>query len=268
MKNNVKRVIRYIKTEFFPPPKSVEELELLRLQNLPRYTQTTTILQGNTIEIPDAASYLFMYEEIFKKEIYKFSAVGKEILIIDCGANIGLSIIYFKKLFPNASIIGFEPDAQIFNLLRQNIDSCEFENIKLYRKACWSNETTLKFISEGADAGRAVSQSEAANTISVETVRLKDFLNGTVSFLKMDIEGSEFEVLKDAAENLRNVENIFVEYHSFSDKEQMLPELLTILKNAGFRLHIAAPGLVSENPFMSITEYAGMDNQLNIFGFR
>ena len=84
----------------------------------------------------------------------------------------------------------------------------------------------------------------------------------------MDIEGSEFEVLNDAAENLRNVENIFVEYHSFSDKEQMLPELLTILKNAGFRLHIAAPGLVSENPFMSITEYAGMDNQLNIFGFR
>jgi hypothetical protein len=48
----------------------------------------------------------------------------------------------------------------------------------------------------------------------------------------------------------------------------MLPELLAILKDAGFRLHISSPGLVSKNPFIHLKTYAEMDNQLNIYGYR
>lgn len=243
-------------------------MEKDRLQNLPRYTQTTTNLLGNAIKLPDTASYLFMYDEIFNKEIYKFNSDNEDMLILDCGANIGLSIIYFKKIFPNATVIGFEPDEKIFDVLEYNIKSLELSNVQLFKKACWSKETTLQFVSEGADAGRTATDSDKENIISVETIRLKDFIDKKVSFLKIDIEGAEYEVLRDAAENLTNVKNIFVEYHSFVGQEQKLPEILTILKNAGFRLHISAPGLVSANPYVSISKYAGMDNQLNIFGYR
>ena len=67
---------------------------------------------------------------------------------------------------------------------------------------------------------------------------------------------------------LYNVDKIFVEYHSFVNGEQFLPEILTILKNADFRLHITAPGLISSHPFIKLRSHSNMDNQLNIFAFR
>ena len=110
--------------------------------------------------------------------------------------------------------------------------------------------------------------SDTGKIIEVETIRLRDYLIRKVDFLKIDIEGAENEVIEDIKDLLHHVERIFVEFHSFNNKEQMLPEILAILKNAGFRLHISSPGLVSKNPFVKLNSYANMDNQLNIYGFR
>jgi hypothetical protein len=93
-------------------------------------------------------------------------------------------------------------------------------------------------------------------------------LNRDIDFLKIDIEGAEFEVLNDSIDMLHNVKNIFIEFHSFVGQEQKLPEILNVLKIAGFRLHISAPGLVSTSPLFELQQYAGMDNQINIYGFR
>jgi hypothetical protein len=89
-----------------------------------------------------------------------------------------------------------------------------------------------------------------------------------VDFLKIDIEGAETKVLEDCADLLFNVDKLFVEYHSFIGMEQPLPEIFGILKNAGFRLHISAPGLTSNSPFIELRTYSNMDNQLNIYGIR
>jgi hypothetical protein len=110
--------------------------------------------------------------------------------------------------------------------------------------------------------------SDKDGIIEVETVRLRDFLNKKVDFLKIDIEGAEINVLKDSSDLLHNVENLFVEYHSFVGMEQELPELLQIIKNAGFRTHITAPGITSLHPFINLTVSSKMDNQLNIYCFR
>lgn len=84
----------------------------------------------------------------------------------------------------------------------------------------------------------------------------------------MDIEGSEYIVLEESKDYLKNVKNIFVEYHSFIGKVQYLAELLALFKNAGFRLNINVPGLASQTPFVSINTHSGMDMQLNIYGYR
>ena len=70
---------------------------------------------GKILKIPDSASYLSSREEIFDQQIYRFNTSNSKPYIVDCGANIGLSIIYFKQLFPNAEIVAFEPDEKIFN---------------------------------------------------------------------------------------------------------------------------------------------------------
>jgi len=126
----------------------------------------------------------------------------------------------------------------------------------------------LHFFSEGADAGRVALEYDSENILQVQTIRLKDFLNTKVDFLKIDIEGAESVVLFDIKDLLFNVDRIFIEFHSFVNQEQMLPEMLNVLKAAGFRLHISSPGLSSDSPFSHLDTYDKMDNQLNIYAFR
>lgn len=238
------------------------------LKKNPRYTAAKTVLLGKNIEIADAPSFFSMYREIFKKEIYKFKTETKKPYIVDCGANIGLSVIYFKKLYPESEIIGFEPDKRIFDMLKNNIKSFDFDNIQIIQKALWNKEGETIFSSEGADAGRLADKSEITNPTSVMTTSLRGYLEKPVDFLKIDIEGTETVVMEDCADLLINVKNLFVEYHSFGDKEQRLDILLGILKRAGFRYYIYNFGALSHHPFEEKKTYLGMDMQLNIFACR
>jgi len=242
--------------------------EFRQLYKLPRYQSAKVQLFSKSLELVDPASFLSSYEEIFNKEIYRFSTNVQCPYIIDCGANIGLSLIYFKRLFPKATIIGFEPDPRVFGVLERNIKSFQLQDITLFQKAVWTSETKLDFFSEGADAGRIAVSADQEKIITIETVRLKDHLKGNIDFLKVDIEGAETEVLKDCQEELKNVRNIFVEYHSFVGEEQTLDELLHTLSQAGFKYSIHQQGVFSPNPFVRINTSCAMDLQLNIFAFR
>ena len=238
------------------------------LKKIPRYTTAKTVLLGKNIEIADVPSFFSMYREIFKKEVYKFKTEAKKPYIIDCGANIGLSVIYFKKLYPEAEIIGFEPDEKIFDMMKNNLKSFGFNNVQIIQKALWDKEGETVFSSDGADAGRLANKNEVANPAKVMTMSLRSYLGKPVDFLKIDIEGAETIVIEDCADLLINVKNLFVEYHSFDDKEQKLDILLGILKKAGFRYYIYNFGNLSHHPFEEKKTYMGMDMQLNIYACR
>jgi hypothetical protein len=93
---------------------STIEREKKRLRRIPRYIGDSTKILQNRIDFVDSVSFLHGYQEIFEEECYSFNASSSYPFIIDCGSNIGLSIIYFKRQYPNARIIGFEPDPMIF----------------------------------------------------------------------------------------------------------------------------------------------------------
>lgn len=243
-------------------------IDLERLKSMPRFAIGQTNLLGNTLTFVDNASFFFIQEELFNKQIYKFISKNSTPYIIDAGANIGLSVIYFKNLYPNAEIIAFEPDDKVFQALESNVKSFKLENVMLIKKALWNQETILEFMSEGADAGRVAIESDKQSIIKVPTERLRKYLNRKVDFLKIDIEGAETTVLEDCADLLHNVENLFVEYHSFVDKPQNLHQLLAILTQAGFRYNVQQIGIFSVHPFVEINSSLSMDNQLNIFATR
>ena len=237
------------------------------LKNIPRYTHASVNLFGRSFEFVDSASFLFMHQEIFEQQIYKFKNKKRKPLIIDCGANIGLSVLYSKKLYPESQVIAFEPDTKVFQVLQKNVDEFELSDVKLIDKAVWSSETTLEFMPEGADGGRITQMEPDKEKYQVQTVRLREYLNQPVDFLKLDIEGAETEVIKDCQDLLVNVENFFVEYHSFVNEPQTLHVIINILSEAGYRLHIHPP-VTSPQPFYHRNVHFGMDMQLNIFAFR
>jgi len=237
--------------------------ELLR--RLPRFKTVEIILFSKKFRIIDSASFLYQYGEIFKSEIYKFQVRNQRPYIIDCGANIGLSVIYFKRLYPNATIIAFEPDPTVFNVLTYNIHSFGFNDVILINKALWDTVTTLPFFAEGADGGRVAVQGDNKQIIRVKTERLNKYLKKPVDFLKIDIEGAETRILQNCRTQLANVRNLFVEYHSFVNTTQTLDTLLSVLKKSSFRYYISNIGTTSSHPFIHKSSWMGMDNQLNIY---
>jgi FkbM family methyltransferase len=241
--------------------------EVERLRKIPRYTRTNTDLLGARLEIPDAASFLVLHEDLIVREAYRFNATGTEPLIIDGGANIGVSTIYFKKAHPKSRIIAFEPDPEIFQILDENCRAFGLRGVELVQKALWASEGSLDFKREGSDAGRVSRKSDIGEIISVPACRLRPYLNEEVEMLKLDIEGAETAVLQDCADLLSNVHHLFVEYHSFVDSPQTLTMIFGLLRDAGFRVHVQSP-MSSLQPFFRREAYLGMDLQLNIFAFR
>ncbi|MCL1470569.1 FkbM family methyltransferase [Argonema antarcticum A004/B2] len=261
------RDLKHLGKLFLRPDYRKYQLAVQKLIKTPRYTHTSSDILGKEIELVDSASFIFMYKEIFEQQIYRFKTKKSDPFILDCGANIGLSVLYFKQVYPKSNIVAFEPDIKVFNVLKSNVHRFGLSEVELINKAVWKSETTLEFMSEGADAGRVIQLEEDKEKYKVSTVRLGEYLSKPVDFLKLDIEGAETEVIKDCEDLLVNVENLFVEYHSFANEPQTLHLILNILTKAGFRLHIHQMR-PSPQPCYQLDIYSGMDMILNIFGFR
>ena len=234
--------------------------------NKSRYSRTKINIMNQDIIVVDPLSFIWQFQEIFVDEIYKFSSSNGSPLIYDCGANIGTSCIFFKKIFPNAHIKAFEADPEIAKVLLSNLQSKN--NIQVINKAIWTNNNGVEISLEGADAASIFGNK---NRIKVESVRLKDLIEAEekIDMLKIDIEGAETDVIKDCREILYKVENIFIEFHSFINHTQGLDVILQILTENNFRYFIKQP-MDRNIPFVNKTNktYPEMDLQLNIFAYK
>ena len=221
------------------------------------------------VDIVDGPSFVYQYKEIFFANVYKFESGNKTPVIFDCGANIGLSCIYFKSLFPGARITAFEADPFIAAVLGNNINRNKLTDITVVAKAVWTNEDGITFYSDKADGGNVFGGGAGGTSVTVPTVRLRSKLleAGTVDFLKMDIEGAEVAVIKDCDGALSGVGNIFIEYHSFSNAPQGLGDILEILQRNGFRYFIES-ATERAAPFVNKAAGETMDMQLNVFAYK
>ena len=244
----------------------IAPLELLRLSRFAHHRETTTFLFGKPLRLADVRTFLGGLDEIFFGKIYDFQPRARAPVIFDCGANIGLSCIFFKRRFPEATIIAFEPAPGVFRVLAKNIESFGLTKVELRNEAVWVADSQAPFLDEGAYSGR-LARADEIGAIEVKTVRLRSLLEQHVDLLKLDIEGAEENVLRDCADRLINIDHLFVEYHCRAREPQGLHELLRIIHAAGFRYHLKE-AFCAAAPFISRPLMLGFDMQLNIFAFR
>ena len=208
------------------------------------------------------------YEELFLDEIYRFQTNTEQPVIIDCGANIGLSSLYFKTIYPNATLHAFEPDAALFDILERNAQVNDFTNTHLHQAAVWIEDTKLSFSSKGSEASHIDLSNQSEH--QVKAIRLANFLAKFehIDFLKMDIEGAEFQVVADCLDGLKKVDNFFLEYHGKVHQTKQLQTLLQQVESIGFNVYIkmAADQLIS--PFYQKQTGTPYDVQLNIFCYK
>jgi len=255
-----KRVKHWAKLLLKPEYGRIER-ELQRLSKMPRYTPGFTNILGRRFEFQDSVSFIDQYRDIFEQEIYRFLPSEQSPVIVDTSPNVGLSVVYFKKIYSQSRIIGFEPDPDIYRALANNCRTFNLPDVELFPQAVGTCSTVLKLDREGLTPG------DCHEDIEVPALRLKDFLSSKIDLLKLEINGCKTDVLLDCDEALQNVNNVFVLYRS-SPKEPQAVDLVTrILKDAGFRLHIYG-GQKSPRPFLWRRVGSGTDMTLKIFAFR
>jgi len=139
-------------------------------------------------------------------------------LIVDCGANIGLSTLFFVHLFPGAKVIAIEPDPGNFEMLQRNLGS--YANVVPLRGAIsdlkgWATITNPSARSWAFQV--AESSPEQAGT--VPTFTMEDVCNLVIDYemllVKIDIEGGEQQLFRSNLDWLAKVPLIIIELHDW-----------------------------------------------------
>ena len=141
-------------------------------------------------------------------------------LIVDAGANIGLTAILFARQFPGTTIVAIEPEPQNFRLLRAN--TAAFPQIRCVEAALWPRRATVALNSPANKSwGFRARETEADGEGDCGTVTLDEIFAqyGSIDLLKLDIEGAEWPLLETKpAAWLDRIPVVILELHG-PDKE-------------------------------------------------
>lgn len=137
---------------------------------------------------------------------------------VDCGAYIGDTVRVFKKLTKNNynKIVAFEPDHKNVEILRKSN-----RNIVIVAAAVFSKDTVLHFKMGDGDASKV----SATGDMKVNAKAIDSVIEcGDADFIKMDIEGSEFDALLGAKNTIFANKPILAIciYHSDEDMLRIL----------------------------------------------
>lgn len=197
------------------PLKDAAKLAMLTYEREER-AEITVKPWNLSVEIRPATSDVPVLRKILLDQEYSPPRPLAPAAILDAGAYIGISSLYFHFCFPNAQIIALEPDPETFRLLERNTRS--IPQIKAVNAALWSSEKAQCFVAdpEAPWASRVAEGTDEGNC-SVKCMTLSEAANmagGHFDLMKFDIEGGEAEVFHSVDENLlRQVKAIVIEFH-------------------------------------------------------
>jgi FkbM family methyltransferase len=199
--------------------------------------------------------------------------------IFDIGAHHGESVVFLKKVFPNAHIYSFEPDPESFSILSgAAIDGVSYFNLafsdadgesNFYRNKISHTNSLLKVNERSQDSigiSKALNQNDLEyfekfnHKISVKTETVDSFLTANpldkIDLLKIDVQGAERLVLRGASKTLSKVKVIIIEvsFYDYYEQQSSFLDVEKIIAPCGFKLFSISE--ISNNPMNGRTDWA------------
>jgi FkbM family methyltransferase len=178
---------------------------------------------------------------VFAEREYWFSTDRARPVILDCGSNIGMAILFFKALYPDAEITAFEPAPWACAAIEETIRANDLRDVTLHNAALAEADGTLDLFHDPSHPGSAAMsvyrERMPGEAVRVPAVRLSRYVTKPVDFLKLDVEGSELTVLRDLAASgaIARISQMVVEFHHhLRPTVDNLSECLSILEQHGF----------------------------------
>lgn len=201
-------------------------------------------VMGYRIRYFNQANALFLLHEVFVNAVYAFETSRLRPRIVDCGANVGMTCIFFKALFPDCEIVAIEPDPVTFRRLRDNIEENGLEGVRLINAALSDRDGTIELYRNEDHPGSltaSVAPSRGGSSRQrVPAVRLSSLLVDDVDFLKLDIEGAEHRVVRElvTAGALSKVQECVIEHHDLEDCPGISDQTLQLFRTEGFETRV------------------------------
>lgn len=187
-----------------------------------------------------------IFQQIFLSRSYDIVINYPPQLIIDGGANIGLSAIFFGSRYPDAKVIAIEPEASNFQLLVEN--TSRYKNVECKLGAIWSTKTNLTVIDSNQGHSGFITAKRENSGSTVTTFTIDEIANGrSIDILKIDIEGSEKELFSENYQSwLPMVKCLIIEIHDTTNPGAS-KSVLTAVSQYDFNLLVGGENLIFIN---------------------
>ena len=187
-----------------------------------------------------------LLNEIFNKKVYDIDLGKTTPVIFDVGAHIGLATIFFNQKYPLARITAFEPNPNIFPLLEENTYYNNIQNVTLHNIALGKTPSKRTLFIDSTNGGFSTASfskdawdgSQKSIGIEVITEPLSKYIVTPIDLLKMDVEGTEQEIIEELNESgkIKDIKNIIIEFHP--TEKQNIEIIKDILKRNNFVIEI------------------------------
>jgi FkbM family methyltransferase len=204
----MKDFIKLIKISFLSLQKyglySLIQIQIIAFDSLfKQYANKSFKFLNYQIGTPSPRLLLALINEIFINDEYLLPVEkikNDNPVILDCGSNIGISLLYWKYKFKNPKIIAFEPFENLSNFLKNNSTKNNI-NVEIENVALGKDNKLISFFldNENLTTGSSTRSRGGKYEYKVQQRKLSEYFKELdyIDLVKMDIEGAEYEVLND-----------------------------------------------------------------------
>jgi FkbM family methyltransferase len=202
-----------------------------------RFTPGMIRLLDYDLQYADLRSFCPQWHDIFIEGTLEFRTATEAPRILDCGSNVGLASLFFKRRYPGARITAYEADPALYETTKNNLARNGAAGIEVVHAALWTSNGEVTFRSEGSDSGmiEGLSGAVSGRSVTVPSIRMRDILErDRIDLLKLDIEGAEGAVLADCETVLDRVNAIIMDLHEFDVNDRQSARVFELLARCGF----------------------------------
>jgi FkbM family methyltransferase len=205
--------------------------------------------KGRKVHMRKGTSDFKVFKQVMAFGQYNYRGLnGRPVeTIIDLGANIGLSAVYFKTKYPNAKVIAVEPEVHNYHLMVKNISG--LNNVYTLCNAIWYEDKDLGIFDAGrGEYGFRVVEPQGTQVGVTTGITINDIVKKynltSIDILKVDIEGAEKELFShNYQEWLPKVRCIMIELHD-GDHPGCTTAVFRAIANREFNLFCQGENLI------------------------
>jgi FkbM family methyltransferase len=204
------------------------------------------------IQLKVTKGLYLVFKEIFMNDVYDIDELVKKLpanpLIIDIGANVGYFGVQLLSKIPNANILAYEPmpvNVKFYQEMIQQNESLK-KSVSLFQMAVTGKKQDyVELFSDAEDQEQVVASvitgfnKQNTNCFKVPCISMTDIIlnNGlsNIDLLKMDCEGSEFDIMYETDPILiKRINTMVIEVHDLDDEKKNVIAFSTYLRSLGY----------------------------------